>query len=94
MSNPKAVAIVGGGPAGLYLSILLRNKQPGRTVTVFERNMAQVAYGFGVVFSDETLDNFQEADGASYRAMSQSFRLPSFRTSGARAWDQSSSHRF
>ncbi len=74
MSNPKAVAIVGGGPAGLYLSILLRKSQPGRTVTVFERNTAQDAYGFGVVFSDETLDNFQEADGGSYRAMAQSFR--------------------
>ena len=74
MSIEKGVAIVGGGPAGLYLSILLRAARPGLDVSVLERNTPQDAYGFGVVFSDETLDNFEVADPVSYRAMTERFR--------------------
>ncbi len=73
MSRP-GVAIVGGGPAGLYLSILLRKSGPDMEVTVFDRNTPQDAYGFGVVFSDETIDHFEEADPESYDAMAQAFR--------------------
>jgi anthraniloyl-CoA monooxygenase len=74
MSIEMGVAIVGGGPAGLYLSIMLRAARPELDVTVFERNTPQDAYGFGVVFSDETLDNFEGADPVSYRAMTERFR--------------------
>ena len=74
MSIEKGVAIVGGGPAGLYLSILLRRTRPEIDVSVYERNTSQDAFGFGVVFSDETLDNFEAADPISYRAMTESFR--------------------
>ncbi|HET9203727.1 MAG TPA: bifunctional salicylyl-CoA 5-hydroxylase/oxidoreductase [Acidimicrobiia bacterium] len=70
----SGVAIVGGGPAGLYLSILLRMSQPDLEVTVFERNSSQDAYGFGVVFSDETIDHFEKADPESYEAMARAFR--------------------
>jgi len=74
MSIEKGVVIVGGGPAGLYLSILLRRTRPEIAVSVYERNTSQDAYGFGVVFSDETLDNFEAADPISYQAMTESFR--------------------
>ena len=74
MSIEKGVAIVGGGPAGLYLSILLKQARPELDVSVHERNTSQDAYGFGVVFSDETLDNFEMADPISHRAMTQEFR--------------------
>ena len=68
------VVTVGGGPAGLYLAILLKKADLSIDVTVFERNGPHDAYGFGVVFSDETLDHFAAADETSYRALSQSFR--------------------
>ncbi len=74
MSTPRrTVAIAGGGPAGLYLSILLKKHRPDFEVTVFERNTPQDAYGFGVVFSDETLDHFEDADEPSYKALTDSF---------------------
>ena len=67
------VAIVGGGPAGLYLSILLKRSRPDGTVTVLERNRLEDTFGFGVVFSDQTLDNFERADPESYRAIVDEF---------------------
>ncbi|MGH8871479.1 MAG: bifunctional salicylyl-CoA 5-hydroxylase/oxidoreductase [Acidimicrobiia bacterium] len=75
MSNQSLrVVVVGAGPAGLYLSILLRKTRPDIEVSIFERNTPQDAYGFGVVFSDETLDHFLEADAPSFRSMMDSFR--------------------
>jgi anthraniloyl-CoA monooxygenase len=73
-SESPSVAVVGGGPAGLYLSILLKKSRSDLAVTVFERNTPRDAYGFGVVFSDETLDRFLEADEPSYRALTDAFR--------------------
>jgi len=68
------VVVVGGGPAGLYLSILLKVARPDTEVSVLERNTPEDAYGFGVVFSDETLDYFQGTDQPSHQAMTESFR--------------------
>lgn len=68
------VAVVGGGPGGLYLATLLRSHRPDFELTVHERNTPQDAYGFGVVFSDETLDHFAEADSESYRALASEFK--------------------
>ncbi|MEX0865568.1 MAG: bifunctional salicylyl-CoA 5-hydroxylase/oxidoreductase [Acidimicrobiia bacterium] len=65
--------IVGGGPGGLYLAILLRKHRPDHPVTVIERNTPRDAYGFGVVFSDETLDHFATADPASYTDLAAGF---------------------
>jgi anthraniloyl-CoA monooxygenase len=67
------VAIIGGGPAGLYVSILLRRQHPEAEITVYERNRADDTFGFGVVFSDATLDNFEEYDLPSYRRITQEF---------------------
>lgn len=68
------VVCVGGGPASLYLAILLRKADPSIDVTVYERNAPNDAYGFGVVFSDETLDHFEEADRDSFDELSRSFK--------------------
>ena len=65
------VAIVGAGPAGLYLANLLKRDNPGHQVTVFERNRLEDGFGFGVVFSDETMENVGEADPETNRAMAE-----------------------
>lgn len=67
------VAIIGGGPAGLYAAILLKKQRPGADIAVYERNRADDTFGFGVVFSDATLDNFEKHDLPSYRRITQEF---------------------
>ncbi|UFW47175.1 MULTISPECIES: bifunctional salicylyl-CoA 5-hydroxylase/oxidoreductase [Bradyrhizobium] len=67
------VAIIGSGPAGLYAAILLKKQRPSADVTVYERNRADDTFGFGVVFSDATLDNFEKHDLPSYRRITQEF---------------------
>src|SRR5499427_10362637 len=67
------IAIIGGGPAGLYASILLAKQRPEAEITVYERNRADDTFGFGVVFSDATLDNFEKYDPPSYRRITQEF---------------------
>ena len=66
------VAIVGGGPSGLYLAILLM-KAGGHDVTVLERNPPDATFGWGVVFSEETLGRLRDADEPSYRAIGEAF---------------------
>ena len=63
------VAIVGAGPAGLYFAILLKRDDPSHQVTVYERNRVEDTFGFGVVFSDETLEKVGEADPETNQAM-------------------------
>ncbi len=53
------IAVVGGGPGGLYLAALTKQLDPEREVVVFERNAVDDTFGFGVVFSDETLNGVQ-----------------------------------
>jgi anthraniloyl-CoA monooxygenase len=67
------IAINGGGPAGLYAAILLRKQRPNAEITVYERNRADDTFGFGVVFSDATLDNFEKYDPPSYRRITEEF---------------------
>jgi len=67
------VAVVGGGPAGLYFSLLMKRDWPEIDITVFERNRPDDTFGFGVVFSDQTLETFRETDFPSYRAIADSF---------------------
>ncbi|RTE95009.1 bifunctional salicylyl-CoA 5-hydroxylase/oxidoreductase [Bradyrhizobium sp. LVM 105] len=66
-------AIIGGGPAGLYAAILLKKQRPSAEIAVYERNRADDTFGFGVVFSDATLDNFEKHDLPSYRRITQEF---------------------
>ena len=67
------IAIIGGGPAGLYAAILLAKQRPEAEIIVYERNRADDTFGFGVVFSDATLDNFEKYDQPSYRRITQEF---------------------
>jgi anthraniloyl-CoA monooxygenase len=67
------IAIIGGGPAGLYAAILLKKQRPNADIAVYERNRADDTFGFGVVFSDATLDNFETYDPPSYRRITQEF---------------------
>ncbi|SCY94458.1 bifunctional salicylyl-CoA 5-hydroxylase/oxidoreductase [Microvirga guangxiensis] len=66
-------AIIGGGPAGLYFAILMKQLLPGADITVYERNRADDTFGFGVVFSDATLDNFEKYDPPSYQRITREF---------------------
>jgi anthraniloyl-CoA monooxygenase len=56
------IAVAGGGPAGLYFALLMKKADPAHRVTVFERNRPDDTFGWGVVFSDQTLANFEAAD--------------------------------
>jgi anthraniloyl-CoA monooxygenase len=67
------VDVIGGGPAGLYFAILMKKSQPDADITVFERNRPDDTFGFGVVFSDETLATFEAHDRESYRAIVDNF---------------------
>src|SRR5262245_37849018 len=60
------VAIVGAGPAGLYLALLLKRERPDYQVTVVEKNAADDTFGFGVVFSQRALGFLRVADPTSY----------------------------
>ncbi len=72
---PKGLKILclGGGPASLYFSILMKKANPAHDITVIERGDRDSTWGFGVVFSDETLKGFMEADAASYKRIVEQF---------------------
>jgi anthraniloyl-CoA monooxygenase len=67
------IACIGGGPAGLYLAILMKKADPDHDVTVLERNRHDDTFGFGVVFSDATLGGFAAADAESHDAIRARF---------------------
>ena len=67
------VAIIGGGPAGLYAALLLKQADPAQEITVFERNRPDDTFGWGVVFSDQTLENFRSADEPTFLAITENF---------------------
>lgn len=67
------IVVVGGGPAGLYSALLLRKARPDHEVVVLERNRADDTFGWGVVFSDQTLENFRAADEPTFHAITTQF---------------------
>lgn len=67
------VAIIGGGPGGLYFAALMKQLDPTHEVVVWERNAPDDTFGFGVVFSDETLGGIENADPVIAQRMSEQF---------------------
>jgi anthraniloyl-CoA monooxygenase len=67
------VAIIGGGPAGLYAALLLKQADALHDISILERNRADDTFGWGVVFSDQTLENFHAADEPTFRAITDNF---------------------
>ncbi|WP_461064876.1 bifunctional salicylyl-CoA 5-hydroxylase/oxidoreductase [Streptomyces pseudoechinosporeus] len=67
------VAVIGGGPGGLYAAALLKRLDPSREITVWERNAPDDTFGFGVVLSDETLGGIEHADPVVYEALRDEF---------------------
>ncbi|MFI6447201.1 FAD-dependent monooxygenase [Kitasatospora sp. NPDC050543] len=67
------VAVIGGGPGGLYFAALAKRLSPAWDITLWERDAQDDASGFGVVFSDETLEGIAQADPEVFAAMSARF---------------------
>jgi len=63
------IAILGAGPAGLYLGYLIKRRRPDIDVTVIEQNAADATFGFGVVFSDRALEFLRDDDYETYAAI-------------------------
>ena len=67
------IVCIGGGPAGLYFALLYKKARPDADITVLERNADGVTFGWGVVFSDETLSYLEENDPPTHQAITKSF---------------------
>jgi anthraniloyl-CoA monooxygenase len=67
------ITFAGGGPAGLYAAILGKRRFPDSSITVLERNAADDTFGWGVVFSDATLENLRAADAPTHDAITRAF---------------------
>jgi 2-polyprenyl-6-methoxyphenol hydroxylase-like FAD-dependent oxidoreductase len=63
------IAILGAGPAGLYLAYLLKRRRPDADITIVEQNPADATFGFGVVFSDRALEFLREDDAETFAAI-------------------------
>jgi anthraniloyl-CoA monooxygenase len=68
------INVLGGGPGGLYFAIVYKKANPEAEVTVYERNRPSDTFGWGVVFSDATLENLERADSPSHRQIVATFR--------------------
>ncbi len=68
------INVLGGGPGGLYFSILYKKANPSADITIYERNKPSDTFGWGVVFSDLTLGGFEKADPESHAEILRNFR--------------------
>jgi anthraniloyl-CoA monooxygenase len=68
------IVCLGGGPAGLYFSILAKKANPSWDITVVERNRPDDTFGWGVVFSDRTMDGFKDVDPETHSEITRAFR--------------------
>ena len=73
MAGGLKILCLGGGPSSLYFSILMKKANPAHDITVVERGDRDSTWGFGVVFSDETLKGLMEADAESYKCIVEQF---------------------
>lgn len=73
MQDRLKIVIIGGGPGGLYFANLMKLANPDHDITIYEQNRAKDTFGFGVVFSDETLGNFTRQDPETYKAITEAF---------------------
>jgi len=67
------IVCIGGGPAGLYFALLMKRLNPAHDITVIERNRPYDTFGWGVVFSDATMDNMRQWDAPTADAIQQAF---------------------
>ncbi|MBC3880592.1 bifunctional salicylyl-CoA 5-hydroxylase/oxidoreductase [Undibacterium sp. LX40W] len=67
------ILCIGGGPAGLYFALLMKKQNPAHRITVIERNRPYDTFGWGVVFSDQTLGNLVKADEPTAKTILQAF---------------------
>ena len=67
------INVIGGGPGGLYFALLHKLARPDTDITVYERNRPDDTFGFGVVFSDATLEGFADADPQTWREITENF---------------------
>ncbi|HET6936443.1 MAG TPA: bifunctional salicylyl-CoA 5-hydroxylase/oxidoreductase [Candidatus Angelobacter sp.] len=68
------IVCLGGGPAGLYFSILIKKANPSWDITVVERNRPTDTFGWGIVFSDKTMDGFRSVDPETHCQITRAFR--------------------
>src|SRR5512137_2383363 len=67
------IVCIGGGPAGLYFALLMKQQDPAHEIVVVERNLPYDTFGWGVVFSDATMDNMRQWDAPTAAAIQQAF---------------------
>ncbi|MBC3191159.1 bifunctional salicylyl-CoA 5-hydroxylase/oxidoreductase [Pseudonocardia sp. C8] len=95
MTAARKIVSVGGGPGGLFSAILLKKADPAREITVYERNRADDTFGFGVVFSQETLENIESADPESLGRIAAEFRhWSAIDVDFLGTWERSDGHAF
>ena len=67
------ITIIGGGPAGMYFAVLMKKADAAHDITIYERNGPDDTFGWGVVFSGQTLANLRAADEPSHAEITRDF---------------------